>query len=275
MRSPIRWADALVLAFVLAAGAALAADRGADGRFEVRRSSHFVLHQDVDIDQTSGLRGTVHFEQQVLAELESAYRDLDETLGLRPRRPITVVVYDPAIFDARYRGLFRFPAAGFYGGRVHVRGDVQVSEALVRTLHHELVHAALDAEAPSLALPAWLNEGLAEWFESRSAGQRRLSTGQQQALYRQAHAGGLFALADLAGTHFGQLAPADAQLAYLQSYAFVEYLARIHGERALRELCQALLRTGDLERSVRRSFRSDLARLEARHREELLTSTRR
>ena len=125
------------------------ADRGADGNFEKRTSSHFVLYQDVDIDESHGLRGSRRFEQDVLETLEDAYDGLDRFLGLRPRRMISVTIYDPAVFDAQFTGLFRFPSAGFYGDSIHVRGTTRVTEGLVRVLHHEVVHAAFDATAPS------------------------------------------------------------------------------------------------------------------------------
>jgi hypothetical protein len=44
---------ALYVAIALVPGLALGRDDGADGRFEKRTSSHFVLYQDVDIDETS------------------------------------------------------------------------------------------------------------------------------------------------------------------------------------------------------------------------------
>ena len=119
---------------------AIAKDRGADGSFEKRVSSHFVLYQDVDIDRTSGLRGTRHFENQVLETLEAAYDRLDHYLALQPSRSMYVVIYDPQIFDHHFARMFRFSAAGFYSGTIHVRGDVRVNAALIRTLHHELAH---------------------------------------------------------------------------------------------------------------------------------------
>ena len=172
---------ALAIALVLlGAGAAgpLSAigDEGADGRFERRESLHFTLYQDVDLDEHSGVYGSRQFEQNVLRELEGAYELLGHLLDLRPNRKLSVSIWDPALFDARFAGLFRFPAAGFYGGSIQIRGGERVTVSLVQVLHHELVHAALDAEAPNLVLPAWLNEGLAEWFESRSIGKRTLSS---------------------------------------------------------------------------------------------------
>src|SRR5262245_122167 len=114
-----------------------AAARGADGDFDQRSSPHFDLHQDVAIDETGGFHGSRRFEEQVLAELERAYDELDRWLGLRPQRKIAVVVYDPARFDAAFAGQFRFPAAGFYEGVVRVRGDTRLTEHLARVLPHE------------------------------------------------------------------------------------------------------------------------------------------
>lgn len=247
---------------VLAAGPAIGiGDGGADGRFERRDSFHFTLYQDVDLDETSGLRGSRQFEQDVLRELEAAYERLDRLLALRPDRKLAVTIWDPALFDARFAGLFRFPAAGFYGGSIQIRGAPGITDALVRVLHHELVHAALDAES-SLVLPAWLNEGLAEWFEARAFGKRGLGRGEQAALVGIARAGALPVLADLSRPGFGGLGPDAAAVAYLESYAFIDFLAVTEGERSLVELWSAVLRSGSVERGVRRAYRRDLEALE-------------
>jgi hypothetical protein len=251
-------------ALLAVAGPAVARDRGADGSFEKRTSAHFVLFQDVDIDQTGGFGGSRRFEQGVLDVLERAYDALDQHLGLRPAQKIRVLVYDPAIFDREFAGLFRFTAAGFYHGVIRVRGDTQVHTGLVRVLNHELVHAALDAAAPSYVLPAWVNEGLAEWFEVRTLGKRHLSGGERGALASARRQNALLPLPALSGVNFGHLAPGTAQLAYLQSYGMVEFLVRQYGQRKLREFCQSLVRTRDLQRSLTRVYRIDLPTLEAR-----------
>ena len=101
---------ALTLLFCasLIAVPSLARDRGADGQFSERRSRHFVLRQDVAIDEYSGHRGSRQFELTVLEQLETAYDALGNLVGIRPDRPVEVFVYDPAIFDAEFAGLFRF-----------------------------------------------------------------------------------------------------------------------------------------------------------------------
>lgn len=246
-----------------------AIDRGADGEFDHRSSAHFELYQDVNIDRRSGFRGSRRFEQQVLAELERAYDDLDDYLGLRPKRRIDVVIYDAAVFDQQFAGAFRFPAAGFYHGVIRIRGVTQLDVPLARVLHHELVHAALDAAAPSYRPPAWLNEGLAEWFEARTQGKRNLSGAQRGALVEARRRGALFSLAALSTPALGHLAPEAAWLAYLQSYGMIEFLVSQRGERSLRELCDGLIRTRNLERTLRRVYRANLNELESRFLAEL------
>jgi len=251
------------LVLLLAAADAYARGGGADGNFEKRESSHFILLQDVDIDETGGLRGSRRFEQQVLADLEDAYDRLDQYLGLRPPRKIEVVIYDPAIFDRQFAGLFRFAAAGFYAGIIRVRGDDHFNFALSRVLHHELFHAALHAAGRSAVYPGWLNEGLAEWFEARTHGKRRLNAWELAVLARAREAGALVSFEALGAPSFARMSPNAARLAYLQSYGLMEYLVRRYGERALREFCVELVRTGDLRRTLRRVYRADLGTLEA------------
>ncbi len=235
---------------------------GADGRFERRESFHFVLFQDVDLDESGGFHGSRHFEQQTLRELEGAYDRLDALLSLRPDRKIDVYIWDPGIFENRFQGLFRFPAAGFYGGAIHIRGDARVTAALIRVLHHELVHAAFDVEAPRFNLPAWMNEGIAEWFEARALGKRTLSGGERSFLKNAAKQGRLFSLEDLSGRSFGGFSPDAAGLAYLQSYGFIDYLVHAHGERRLTQFWSAVVRSRSLTRGARRAYRLDLAELE-------------
>jgi len=251
------------LGFLLSASAG-AIDRGADGEFSQRSSAHFELHQDVAIDRAGGIYGSRQFEQQILAELERAYDQLDAYLGLRPGRKVEVVIYDPAVFDQQFAGAFRFTAAGFYHGVIRVRGATALDVRLSRVLHHELVHAALDAAAPSYSLPAWLNEGLAEWFEARTQGKRHLSGPEQAMLMSARSNGALFPLASLSTPSFGHLNQNAAQLAYLQSYGMVEFLANQRGEGSLREFCDRLMRTRNLARSLMHVYRADLDTLEAR-----------
>jgi hypothetical protein len=255
---------ALTLAGLILASGAHAQGRGADGRFETRTSAHFTLYQDVDIDESGGFHGSRRFEQEVLDELERAFASLDQWLGLRLPRRLEVVVDDPGLFDAQFAPLFRFRAAGFYSGSIRVRGDTRLTADLSRTLHHELLHAALDAAAPSLVLPAWLNEGCAEWFEYRSAGLRSLPQRGRAALAQLSAQRALLPLELLSQPSFAGLDGRSAGVAYLQSYGMVDYLVRSAGERGLARFLDELIRSRNLARALQRVYRLDLRGLEAR-----------
>lgn len=253
----------LCVACALAAPAAHARDRGADGRFDERRSTHFLLRQDVDIDVRSGPHGGRAFERGVLEALEEGWDQLDPRLGLRPRRRLEVVIYDPAVFEARYAGLSRFPAAGFYAGTIRVRGDTALSPRLRSTLHHELVHAAFDAVAPGLVLPGWLHEGLAEWFEATLAGRPLLGATEAAQLARLGAGGRLLPLERIAQPSFARFDAGEAAVAYAQARALVAQIVRLGGERAPAGVVRRLLRTGDLDRSLERTVGVDSAGLDA------------
>jgi hypothetical protein len=136
-------------------------------------------------------------------------------------------------------------------------------------LRHEFIHAAFDAEAPSVQLPGWLNEGVAEFFEIPTTAASRLSSREWQRLRQAQGRGRLFSLEGLSGPSFASLEGSDARLAYLQSSAFIEYLYRSQGERRVRGWLADLLRKGNLDRATRRNFRLDLSELQEQFRMQL------
>jgi hypothetical protein len=265
----MRWKSAALLLVAGLALPAAARARGTGGEFEERRSSHFVLRQDAVTGERGGFYGSRRFEAQLLDELERAYGELEHWLALRPQQRIEVIVYDPARFDADFAGLTRFRAAGFYHGVIRVRGDTQLTEAVSRVLHHELVHAALDAAAPTLALPGWVNEGTAEWFEARTQGNRGLGLHESAALAELAQRGELFGLSALATPTFAGFSAPAAQVAYLESYALIDFLARQRGERSLADFLSALIRSRSLDRALRRVYQFDAQTLETKFVQEL------
>ena len=252
------------MSVALVAGTLAPAARGAgpDGKFDERGSSHFRLLQDVGFQRYSGPGGARAFERAVLEVLEAAYRQVGDTIAIRPRARIAVVIYDSAAFDERFGGMFGFRAAGFFDGSIQVRGAPRIDQRLLRTLHHEYTHAALHSVSPDV-FPAWLNEGLAEYFEALAAGKRHLTHGEHTYLSNAVARGRWIPLQALGTRTFGHLGTDSASLAYLQSYATVEYLVRRHGMRKLRDLCRNLARSRNVSTALERTYRMELADLEA------------
>jgi hypothetical protein len=253
----------LGLALALLAGAADARDRGADGKWSTRRSSHFDLHQDVALDRYSGPAGSRAFELAVIESLEAAHDRVRDGIGVDPRVRVQVFVYDPGVFDGAFSERFGFSAAGFWDGAIHVRGGTQVDARLVATLAHEYTHAALATLAPAGSFPAWLNEGLAELFERETLGQSAPSA-QELAFLRAAAADGSFIpLASLGGPSFAGLDEASARLAYLESYACVEELLHRYGRERVERLVEEVAKTRRIDRALARALRTDLGEVEA------------
>ena len=242
---------------------AAALDEGADGRFEKRTSAHFVLKQDVDIDRSSGLRGSDRYEREVLRVLEAAFVKLDADLGLRPKRKLYVYIHDAALFDRQFAGILRFPIAGFFGDAIHIRGDTAITGQLVRTLYHELVHAALASAAPSTVVPAWLNEGLAEWFERRATGRGHLNRAEWNALRQHLRAGNWIGVDALSSSNLAGFTPAAASWAYLTSYALVEHLAAKEGRAGLARMIREMVRVRNPTRALQQAYGLSALGLEA------------
>ena len=262
----------LSAAFTAASAAAPAAagDAAAASRFFSRsRTSHFLLRYDIAFEHRTGRDGSARFERELLRSLEASRRQLDKLLGLVPRHRIVVTVHDPVRFDRAFAPLFRFPSAGFFHEQIHVRGARRVTPRLARVLAHELVHAAFAQRLPSLTLPAWLNEGVAVWFEERSHGKRRLSALERGALIGAFERGAWLPLETLSKPSFAALSPARAELAYLQSYAMIVHLVARRGERALRAWIRRLPHSLDVARSFARETGLEIAELERSLRESL------
>jgi len=249
---------ALVLGLLLFAPFA-----GADAGWSERTSSHFQLFESLGFARYSGPDGSRAFERAVLATLEDAHAKVRDELKVEPRSKVHVYVYAPDVFDADYAARFGFRAAGFWDGSMHVRGGQYFDARLVSTLHHEYVHAALESAAPRDVWPAWLNEGLAEYFERRALGQDHLLAAEDARLRGAVASGAWIPLESLCGPTLAGLAQAPAELAYLESYAAVEMAFRRAGTARVQNLVREMARTRSLDRALDGALRVTLAGLEA------------
>jgi hypothetical protein len=228
-----------------------------------RSSSHFQLLESVGFARYSGPEGSREFERAVLAALEDAHKQVRDQLKVEPRNRVKVLVYAPDAFDADYASRFGFRAAGFWDGAIHVRGGQQFDARLISTLHHEYVHSALESVAPRDLWPAWLNEGMAEYFEHLALGQSHLIAPEDRRLRAAVASGEWIPLAELSGPTLVGLGQAQAELAYLESYAAVEMMFRRAGQPRVQSLVREIGRTHSPERALQSTMRVDLAGLEA------------
>jgi tetratricopeptide (TPR) repeat protein len=186
-----------------------------------------------------------HDERELAVEatniFNSAFFRIAGTLGEYPQDTIVAVLYT----EQQFRDLTRAPSwsGGQYDGRIRipVAGALQQSALFEKVLTHELVHAIIAGIAPR-GVPAWLNEGLAQYFDGTdpSPARRRMKAlGRSIPLER-------------LEAPFGNLNAAAAQVAYDESLLAVSTIADKPGFSWIRLLHQ--LRDSNSAADTMRSF---------------------
>ena len=135
---------------------------GLPGKYEVR-VENVLLKSDVPVAEGGPL----------VAEIARLRADVFATLRLPPpARDVTVYLFEDAAayqayMDAAHPGL---PArrAYFVGGGRRLSVYAAAGEKVAEDLRHETTHGLLHASLPGV--PLWLDEGLAEYFETPTPG---------------------------------------------------------------------------------------------------------
>src|SRR5687768_8121353 len=182
----------------------------------------------------------------VLAErattvLRSAFWRIGQALGSYPTNAINVILYTDRQFHD-ITGAPEWAGAGFDGQiRMPVAGATQNLREFDRILTHELTHAML-ASIAARNVPAWLNEGLAMYFEGNNAAasEKRLAAARAFVPLAQLERG------------FTGLTAEQADLAYeMSAFATNTLLTRI-GVGNVRFLLQDLDRGATLDAAIQR-----------------------
>jgi tetratricopeptide (TPR) repeat protein len=143
--------------------------------------------------------------------LDAAFWKIGQTLGASPSDPVVVMLYT----ERQFREVTHAPewAGGLYDGRIRIpaAGAALTPQSFEQVLVHELTHAMISTVAPR-GIPAWMHEGLAQYFEGEDvpAARRRLKTAGRVVPLRSLERG------------FGNLGAADARVAYDESLVAVE-----------------------------------------------------
>lgn len=251
------------LSAVLAAGSSWALPAPGDEWYEIR-SPHFTLYAE------GGERGL----RKTLADLERFRTVLDRATGLElePARPTYLFVFS----RTRDYGTYTDPSgkvvtAGFFqqapdGNYLSIDGANL--EAAMGTVYHEYVHSVLEATFRSV--PAWLNEGLAEFYSTYRCSGNDVETGRPVERHvRWLVRAPLMPLAQLFAVtpDSPEYNEQDkAGIFYAESWALVHMLLR--GEQPLRSrsgvFVAAVLEGATPEEATRKAFGIELDALEAK-----------
>ena len=226
---------------------ATAREAKAEADFRSDASTHFNMRYEGD-------KASSQLRNQILSVLERHFDDLVSSMGVLPRDPIIVVLYT----NQTYFDVTQAPAwtAALNDGklRIPVEGLTGVSAELSRVLKHELAHSFI-RQATNGRCPVWLNEGLAQLLEPRSATQFR---SQLSKLFDSGHQAPLDALeGSFIGYNTGQ-----AAVAYIESLAYVEYIRDTYGINRISDMMRYLSEGESPEGALKSAIHDDYAQLE-------------
>jgi tetratricopeptide (TPR) repeat protein len=143
---------------------------------------------------------------QATRVLESAFFRIGGKLGEYPSDTIVAVLYT----EKQFRDITRAPewSGGLYDGRIRIpaAGALQKPDLFECVLTHELTHAMIAGIVPT-GVPAWLNEGLAQYFDGSDP---REAAGRMKAI-------GISIPLRLLHRGFARMTATQAQVAYDES----------------------------------------------------------
>ena len=218
-----------------------------ESSFSERQSPHFLLRYE-------GRRAGFTLGTDLLRTLERQYLELSRELAFTPPSNITVLLYtDKEFFDVTQAPAW---AGGVNDGKLRIPvGDVSsITPKLEHVLKHELTHSFIHFLTRDRC-PGWLNEGIAQMMEPKSAAAYNRRLAQLFEVGKQAP------LSHLEGSFLG-LSSDQAMVAYAESLAAVEYLRSNYGMRALQRMLQAIGDGESGEGALRATTRSNYREFE-------------
>ena len=173
----------------------------------------------------------------VLDILEDAYRDIGRELGHYPLDKVQTILYS----NEQFREIPGIPgwSGAVYDGKIRlgIGGVTSPTPALRAVLFHEYTHAVVRDITPRC--PAWLNEGLAQYFEGRKTPPELRSD--------KSHKGPILANLEIP---FRNLSAQQAKMAYVISFSAVEYMIDRYGMMRVRNLLQDLAKGTDTATAI-------------------------
>lgn len=221
-------------------------ESAAESDFSQRESSHFNLHfEGKDTSET--------FRRDLLATLDSEYDDLVRDLGYSPRNNIAVTLYTQQAFFDVTRAPSWTGAINDGKLRIPISGVQSVTPDLARILKHELTHSFV-SQMSSNRCPTWLNEGIAQMEEGKSAA----SNGHQLAHIFAAN--GEIPFNTLEGS-FMNFSEPEALLAYAESLTGAEYIRDAYGMSEIARILGLLSQGSTPEAALRNTIHADYHQL--------------
>lgn len=196
-----------------------------------------------------------------LTLLEDAYARVTADLGLAPRTPARVVLYEGAEFQ-RVTGAHSWVGALYANGtlRLPTRNLERHRATAARVLAHEFTHHLLRERTPSL--PVWWHEGIAQLVEddAQAGLQRRRRLDRRLGPLAESEA--LLTFEQMGRLSIARVADRNlVKLFYSQALSFVGWLVESYGPGALPSFLVALGTSADLDAASRDAFGASVSEL--------------
>jgi tetratricopeptide (TPR) repeat protein len=180
--------------------------------------------------------------RKIVDILEDAYSQIGGELSYYPGRELTVILYS----NQQFKYVTDGPSwsSGIYDGKIRIPiGGLKGDEPMLRNiLFHEYTHSLVRSLTDKC--PAWLNEGLAQYFERKD--KERAKMVMKELLKRKSNA----PLELLEGSFLG-LNKNQAELVYTESLSAVNYMIERYGTYRVKEILLELSRGNSIDESFR------------------------
>jgi len=192
--------------------------------------------------------------REILRALEEHFRAIESQINYSPPESIGVILYT----EQAFQDITSAPAwAGALNDgriRVPVQGLAALNSELSRVLKHELVHSFIGQKTRNRC-PTWINEGIAQWLESKRSGEMAETFVHAYEQYKR-----VLPLAEMEGTWTG-LSPDAAAAYYAWSLAVVEYIVGRYGMGDVERVLERINTEPSGEGAVQGILRMDYSEL--------------
>jgi hypothetical protein len=219
----------------------------AESDFSQQETGHFTFHYE-------GGKTPERLRQQIVTVMESHYDELVRDLNVEPRQ-ISVSLYsDQAYFDVTQAPAW---SAAVNDGKVRIpiSGLTEVTPELSRVLKHELSHSFIN-QLTRGRCPQWLNEGVAQVMEDRDVSR---FGGHTLAMIYASHQQIPLNALDASWMRFNR---GQAQLAYAEGLAAVEYIRDTYGISDVQRILQRIGDGASTESALRTTIHAGYGDLE-------------
>jgi cellulose synthase operon protein C len=231
--------------------------------YDTLKTEHFLIRFDAKSDAVLA---------RVMGKyLEKMYTELADLFQYRPEGPILIEVFNRhEMFSGRVMALPDLHTIGACTGRMFAMVSPRDKSGVIakpfnwaRVLRHELVHI-FNLEQTGFKVPHWYTEGLAVSQEGLP-----MPPMWHQLLRQRLASGELLNLDTVNLGFIRPTSPEEWQLAYLQSYQYVEYLKKLYGKGAVGDLLKAFGDGLSTDEALVRYFKTSKAEFEKGYRTHL------